>query len=297
VLEVGAGYTSIYLLQALKDNVNELEAVVRAKSTLGGEDYDQLIEDMFLNTFQVQKSTPSALHIMDNMKHDSTTAADLVTEIAKKLQCSESLKVIVADCFDYQLEEKYDFIWFDEVSPNDTFPALFDNYWNKNLNDGGYIAVHSTLTNTVTRKWMTELSNRRKQKQEMLPVRFEVKPRNNEVNLEALAKSLQEIGDGDLEWQGTYRLEPLLGSGIQKLILSALAKDFDSVKDAAKQMVEQLDAQVGSLAVREDEDSPPRITDFQFVSFLEPHKRFQNSFSIFQKRTSNYREKVYSWSS
>jgi predicted O-methyltransferase YrrM len=296
VLEVGAaGYTSIYLLQALKDNRVELEAVANAKATRSGKDEKRLMENMFLNTFHEEESTTATLHIIEK-ESTKTTVAHLVKKFAKKLQCSDSLKLIGADCFDHkQLGEKvFDFIWMDDITTDDKFPALFEEYWNNHLKDGGYIAVHSTLTNTVTRKWMAEVANRKKREHEIIPVNFEVTPVDDEVGLNELAKSLQEIGD--VEWQTKYRLEAISGFGIHKIILSALVKDLDAAQAIAKLMESRFADQIDGVHVVEDASRKSSSGEFQFMSFLEPHKRFQNSFSIFQKRTTNYREKIYSLS-
>jgi predicted O-methyltransferase YrrM len=295
VLEVGvAGYASIYLLQALKDNRMELEAVTNAKAT-SGNSRKRLVEDMFLNTFHEEESTAATLHILEK-ESTKTTVAHLVKKFAKKLQCSESLKLMGANCFDHkQLGTKvFDFIWMDEITTDEKFPALFEEYWNNHLKDGGYIAVHSTLTNTVTRKWMTELANRKKREHEIIPVNFEVTPVDDEVSLNELAKSLQEIGD--VKWQTKYRLEAIPGFGLHKIILPAVIKDLDAARAIAKQMETEFDDRIDGVHVVEDASRRSSSGDFQYMSFLEPHKRFQNSFSIFQKRTPNYRETIYSMS-
>lgn len=295
VLEIGAGYTSIYLLQALKDNMGELEA--RQKTTAAAaaahtkSDDAKLMDDMFLDVPTALVESP-ALHIMDNMEHESTTA-HLVQQTAQKLGSDQFLKVIVANCFEYSLTETYDFIWLDGITTDDQFSALFDNYCNKLLRDGGYIAVHSTLTNTVTRKWMADLIEEMKRRKTMVTVRFELKLLDSDDDLNALATSIRSQ-KSDIEWIGVHRLEPI-GFGINKLVLLARMMNLDLAQDTAESIEGDFEDHVGSVDVFLDEDSPS-VADFHHIGFLEPHKRFQNSFTIFQKRSSKYGEPIYSWS-
>jgi translation elongation factor EF-1beta len=249
------------------------------------------MEDMFLDVPTEVVESP-ALHIMDNMEHESTTA-HLVQQTAHKLGSDHLLKVIVANCFEYSLTETYDFIWLDGITTDDQFPALFDNYCKCLLRDGGYIAVHSTLTNTVTRKWMANLIQEMKRQETMVTVRFEVKPLDSDDDLNALATSIRNH-KSDIEWIGTHRLEPI-GFGINRLILVARMSNFDLAQDIAEWMEGDFEDRVGSVDVFLDEDSPS-VANFHHVGFLEPHKRFQNSFTIFQKRSSKYCEPIFSWS-
>jgi len=81
VLEVGAGYTSLFILQALKDNDEEVSNFVALEKNGGCEvegwpycDYDYLDH----------KSGPGILDCIDNMAHEYTTA-DKVRGIAAEL--------------------------------------------------------------------------------------------------------------------------------------------------------------------------------------------------------------------
>jgi translation elongation factor EF-1beta len=96
----------------------------------------------------------------------------------------------------------------------------------------------------------------------------------------------------DVEWIGTHRLESI-GFGIQKLVQIALVPDFDVARGLAESLETELDTLIGSVDVVEDMSSK---YSFHFISYLEPHKRFQNSFTILQKRSNGYSEQIYSWS-
>jgi translation elongation factor EF-1beta len=284
ILEVGAGYTSIYLLQALCDNLSEYEFIEQAREFKMD---DNLFDDIFLE--KEKPDPPARLDIIDNLEHDSTTA-HLVEHVAKRLKSNHYLRVIFADCFQCELTEPYDFIWIDGVTTDERFPDLFNRLASMHLRDGGYIAVHSTLTNTVTRKWLQTLFEEQQRRAKLLQVRFEIKPLDDEIDLEEVAALLQNYSD--VEWIGTHRLKSI-GFGIQKLEYEALVLDFDVAKALAEKLETELDTLVGSVDVVEDLSSK---YSFHIISYLEPHKRFQNSFTILQKRTNGYSEKIYSWS-
>ena len=322
VLEIGAGYTSIYLLQALCDNGKEIQHVRRefiSKSSESDESKSEA-KDMYLDGYHY--GTPSAsapvLHIMDNMEHESTTA-HLVQHVASELGISQHLKVIVVDCFSFDLRETvdkelqhsrnttYDFIWLDGITTDERFPALFDKYWRHHLDLGGYIAVHSTLTNTVTRRWMNDLISRMDRRSKMELARFEIMPSNPGTNMDELATlvraALGEDENAQFEWLNEEYQVLDIGFGIQKLVLLALVDTVDTASSAAERL-EMSSGQselISSVEVSCEDStnisSPEYHTSYlHYCSFLEPHKRFQNSFTIFQKRSATYHEPVHSWS-
>ena len=199
VLEIGAGYTSIFLLQALADNAAELDMYrsLRASGEARCGDVPWSVDEYFNGASD--EKTDGVLHIVDNMAHEHTTAHK-VQRIAKELGCEQRLVVHVADAFNEDLPSTlgpgvkyFDVLWID-LGAADRIEGFFDRWWHRVNPDGGYVLVHSTLTNTLSRGWLEKMR--------------------------------------------------------------ALAREAVS--------------------------SP--YGPFQTMSFLEPHKMFQNSFSIFQRR-------------
>jgi len=202
VLEVGAGYTSVFLLQALVDNAREIstyrELIERGAARLGNVPWAAHDFDFSANSHK--------LHIVDNCAHEHTTAHK-VADIAEALGCRELLEVHIKDAFDSELpstlalpEVKYfDLLWIDLGAAN-RIEGFFDAWWHRVNPQGGFVIVHSTLTNSLSRQWLDKM------------------------------RRLAENGG------------------------------------------------------RNSEDGSSPYGAFVTVSFLEPHKMFQNSCSLFQKR-------------
>jgi len=109
VLEIGAGYTSIFMLQALKDNVVEMLAfqelhsknrcVIPVNSSF---DVEQCVGDEVTH-----RATPGILHTVDDLSHPGETASR-VQAAAKALGTHDHLKLHVKDAwkFSEELDEK-----------------------------------------------------------------------------------------------------------------------------------------------------------------------------------------------
>jgi hypothetical protein len=69
---------------------------------------------------------------------------------------------------------RYDFIWLDGISSDDRFLDLVRVYWKERLNKGGYLAVHSTLTNTLSKGWMRQIEKEREAEKGRVEVDFEI---------------------------------------------------------------------------------------------------------------------------
>eukprot|EP01052_Picozoa_sp_SAG31_P020230 SAG31_NODE_1512_length_8055_cov_3.286199_4_plen_142_part_00 len=100
ILEVGAGYTSLWLLQALADNTAELSRCAAALQTdgyqVGGASWLLPPE-----TGWQQKhadATPTLLHCVDDMTHENTTA-HLVEAISQRLGTSHHLRIHAVDAY------------------------------------------------------------------------------------------------------------------------------------------------------------------------------------------------------
>eukprot|EP00943_MAST-04B_sp_MAST-4B-sp1_P001148 g1148.t1 len=166
ILEVGAGYTSIFLLQALYDNQQEIGNYVKliksGQCKVGNQPYcvDEKLNNIHGRT--------SILHCVDHMGHEHTTA-DRVLEIAKDLGIDSHLQLHNIDFWDFELQDdqhdedqKIELIWLDFAAGKKLSQVL--NRWWHRLKNGGYILCHSTLTNSMTREWLEQMRSRENNK-------------------------------------------------------------------------------------------------------------------------------------
>lgn len=195
VLEFGGGFTSIFLAQALADNATEIS------SGFGG------IPWYFKPPISIDLP-PRQLHVVDNIAHDHTTAHHVVS-VSEALGLSDYITFHNCDAFDPELPynlapepEVFNMIWID-IGAGDQIGTLVDSWWGRVSPQGGVMAVHSTLTNTTMRSWLSYM------------------------------------------------------------------QEFAGV------------------------DKESKYGKFEIMSFLEPHKKYQNSVSLF-RRTEDYSEPIYS---
>jgi len=245
VLEIGAGYTSVYLMQAMRDNKEEISSYERMREDNAcsvrnddpnGEVTPWSNENYFNKGFNSNSSSSSnnrsssstgsrkvydpQLHVVDNMAHAYTTA-HLVKKCSEELNDDDEdvfLVVHEADAFHPDLSAtlapgvQFDFLWIDLGAAN-RIETFLKNFWFR-VKPGGYVAVHSTLTNSLSREWLEKMRQ--------------------------LARNGGKNTDGSMSEYGV----------------------------------------------------------FDQMSFMEPHKLFQNSFTIFQRRdahpidSSEYKEPV-----
>jgi len=246
VLEIGAGYTSVYLMQAMRDNKEEISSYERMREDNAcsvrnddpnGEDTPWSNESYFNKGFNSNSGSSSnnrsssstgsrkkvydpQLHVVDNMAHAYTTA-HLVKKCSEELNDDDEdvfLVVHEADAFHPDLSAtlapgvQFDFLWIDLGAAN-RIETFLKNFWFR-VKPGGYVAVHSTLTNSLSREWLEKMRR--------------------------LARNGGKNADGSMSEYGV----------------------------------------------------------FDQMSFMEPHKLFQNSFTIFQRRdahpidSSEYKEPV-----
>lgn len=169
LLEIGAGYTSLFLLQALRDNAAELDALDRmrrAGPVCCGE-APWLLEAYFSPGHSrgadadVEGLPTPLLRCVDNLTHPGTTAG-LVEDAAARLGLTPFLALEVADAYSFDEalppEEAIDFLWVD-FGAKDRLDDLFRRYWPR-LRPGGLAVVHSTLTNRATRIWLEAMRSR-----------------------------------------------------------------------------------------------------------------------------------------
>eukprot|EP00405_Crypthecodinium_cohnii_P022373 CAMPEP_0206480092 /NCGR_PEP_ID=MMETSP0324_2-20121206/37049_1 /ASSEMBLY_ACC=CAM_ASM_000836 /TAXON_ID=2866 /ORGANISM="Crypthecodinium cohnii, Strain Seligo" /LENGTH=359 /DNA_ID=CAMNT_0053956735 /DNA_START=21 /DNA_END=1097 /DNA_ORIENTATION=- len=179
-LEIGAGYTSAFLLQALEDNAKELKAWEQWQRESGIEDW--LVEG-------IEKSASSSgglLHCVDNLAHEGTTANRLLA-VAHRLGLESRLALHLDDARafldEYTGECIFDFVWLDGFldfafaggglkgrggggggssaggTVVDGLEAFMEDMWPR-IAPGGFVLMHSTLTNSTTRAWIQDLASR-----------------------------------------------------------------------------------------------------------------------------------------
>ena len=139
VLEIGAGYTSMYILKALFDC-----------DKLINDEKNDVTSNKLINPNYFNKIRPAKLHIIDNCSHGKTTADKVLTK-AQDMGFKDLLKFHEADFASYadKLPEEdlpFDLIWLD--CGNIVYYEIFRKFYFPLLNkNGGLILIHSLLTN------------------------------------------------------------------------------------------------------------------------------------------------------
>lgn len=258
VLEIGAGYTSLFLLQALRDNDEELAYLRREKradreageqKAMAGMPKDAAWFDA-AETRRLLRS-PSVLHCVDDLSHAFCTARE-IKKTAARLGIDKHLEMHDADAwlgapeacrppraepdaatrFRFGDRGPVDMLWVD-FGVGDRLDAFLRLYW-PSVKPGGFVVVHSTVTNRATRAW------------------------------------LERVRRGEFAWLGETE-----GTDAR-----------DAARDAKRRKKDPKgSANASSRARARDE--------VHHVSFLEPHKRYQNAFTVLQKRPRGWGEPVY----
>mmetsp|Transcript_36481 Transcript_36481/g.75924 ORF Transcript_36481/g.75924 Transcript_36481/m.75924 type:complete len:180 (+) Transcript_36481:1128-1667(+) len=113
IVEIGAGYTSLFLVQALHDNDEEMKRIHNLQS----EDKCRLLdwpwtEESEVENF-VQSSSPASLLCIDNCLHQKETASG-ASAVAQSLGLGSYLEFIQGDAFDMDLpDNSVDILWCD----------------------------------------------------------------------------------------------------------------------------------------------------------------------------------------
>jgi predicted O-methyltransferase YrrM len=157
VLEVGAGYTSIYILQAMRDNIEELVDYQKLHAT--GFKWPKLgwLVESYLKQYHHGR-----MYCIDNLEHAHTTA-DKVAQVAAELGLEDLMDIRNADAYNFsqELEEEeeegaLDMLWVD-FGDGDRIDDFLERYWKFVNPNGGTILVHSTLTNSSSREWLARM--------------------------------------------------------------------------------------------------------------------------------------------
>jgi predicted O-methyltransferase YrrM len=161
ILEIGAGYTSIFFAKALKEIEEEdnfdLQLLKDQKSDPNWERRHKLLNKNY------QFGSDSKLIIVDNFSKEKHDTARPVDNAIKKLHLNKYIDFVEADGMDLQQINEMisnslplDFVFLD-FGAGAALPILFKFYFEKINSFGGYIMVHSTLTNAMHRLWLAEL--------------------------------------------------------------------------------------------------------------------------------------------
>lgn len=167
VLEVGSGYSSLFILQALADNLDDynknkkliqghvrldehvgLKRVVHGKGFLRRHPLPLALPDYYKAEYN------PLLSIIDNVSH-AASSAGLVRDVAKKLNVDSLLQFHEGDFrglskgFNQELLP-FDFVWFDCGGLKE-YADFLEEYWHLVNCDGGLLLLHSTLTNLQIR--------------------------------------------------------------------------------------------------------------------------------------------------
>lgn len=85
-----------------------------------------------------------------------------MVQVAQELGVGDRLQLHVFDAFDPDLPATlapgvvFDFIWID-LGAAHRLGAFFEGWWPRLCAAGGHVAVHSTLTNQLTRDWLERI--------------------------------------------------------------------------------------------------------------------------------------------
>jgi hypothetical protein len=150
IVEIGAGYTSLWILQALKENDEELERIreLQRDEKCRLLDYPFTIPPIVEN---FDKESASLLCI-DNCAHQKETATG-ATAVAKSLGLDSYMEFMKGDAFELELgENSVDILWCDFGVGARMREFVSSNWFS--IRPGGFLLCHSTLTNQNTRDWL-----------------------------------------------------------------------------------------------------------------------------------------------
>ena len=156
VVEIGAGYTTLWILQALKDNDIELQSIRSIQES--GECKLLNIDWSIHEEVEAFDSEPVRLLCIDNCEHQRETASGAGL-VAKSLGLDSYLEFRQGDAFDMKLpDSSVDVLWCD-FGVGARMPEFISSAWDC-ISPGGFLLCHSTLTNENTRMWLEGIRNR-----------------------------------------------------------------------------------------------------------------------------------------
>lgn len=165
IVEIGAGYTSPWILQALKDNDEELNRIreLQRQGKCRLMDWPWSVPDVVENF----DTTPASLLCIDNCEHQKETATG-AAGVAKTLGLDNYLQFVKGDAFEMGFEpESCDLLWCD-FGVGSRIKDFVSSSW-ESIRPGGFLVCHSTLTNQRTRDWLESARNRKGESETGIP--------------------------------------------------------------------------------------------------------------------------------
>lgn len=142
----------MWLLQALKDNDEEQDRI----RTLHREGKCRLLDWPWAVPSIVEHfdAKPASLLCIDNCDHQKETASS-ASQVAKRLNLGKYMEFIRADAFEISSsfeKESCDMLWCD-FGVGSRIDEFVKSTW-ETIRPGGFLVLHSTLTNKRTRDWL-----------------------------------------------------------------------------------------------------------------------------------------------
>ena len=155
IVEIGAGYTSLWILQALKDNDEELERIrsLQRKGKCKLLNYPWTVPHL-VEKYDIE---PAKLLCIDNCDHQKETASS-AGNVAKLLNLDQYFEFVKGDAYEMGFDEaSCDLLWCDFGVGRRMKDFVSSAY--KSIKPGGFLICHSTLTNQRTRDWLESVRN------------------------------------------------------------------------------------------------------------------------------------------
>lgn len=159
ILEIGAGYTTLFILKALQENDEELERIwtLQESGKCRLLNYDWTVSE----SVQDMAKEAASLLCIDNCEHQKETATG-ASAVAKSLGLDSYLNFMKGDAFELEIEvNSIDILWCD-FGVGSRMHEFVASAW-KSIRPGGFLLCHSTLTNQNTREWLEAVRSRRGQ--------------------------------------------------------------------------------------------------------------------------------------
>lgn len=133
ILEVGYGYTSQFIIEAIKDNQEE--------------DFSYMSEDLIHGKIDYNPE----ITIID----DASQTNDPI--VVDELYNNQSVNLVITDFFEYwkTCEKNFDLIWIDFAGGTEYLEILYNIF--PHLNPGGYIIFHNTASNAEGKIFLSNL--------------------------------------------------------------------------------------------------------------------------------------------
>lgn len=139
LLELGAGYSTFFMAQALKDIKNEIK---NSSSPFSIKDQNW------------EKEYNPILEVYENESSPNTSISQIKNNLSK-LNLEKYVSFKIKDYKDFTFNTEYNLIWWD-AGANENLFTFFRKFLNI-LTEGGILIIHSTLTNLWGRFFLSEL--------------------------------------------------------------------------------------------------------------------------------------------